>query len=50
MVELLQALEGGGRLLRPQRGRPLIERDPQRFWQAVSTLLALALILSLVLD
>lgn len=50
VVELLQALEGGGRLLRPQRGRPLIERNPERFWQAVSALLALGLILSLVLD
>ena len=50
VVELLQALEGGGRLLRQPRGRPLIERDPERFWQAVSALLALGLVLSLVLD
>lgn len=50
VVELLQSLEGGGPLLRQQRGRPLIERDPERFWQAVSALLALGLVLSLVLD
>jgi serine/threonine protein phosphatase PrpC len=50
VIELLRSLEGGGPLLRQQRGRPLIERDPERFWQAVSALLALGLVLSLVLD
>lgn len=50
-VELLQSLEGGGPQLRlaALRGRPLIERDPVRFWQIVSALLAAALITSLLL-
>jgi serine/threonine protein kinase len=50
VVELLRSLEGGGPMLRQQRGRPLMERDPERFWQAVSALLAAGLVLSLVLD
>ena len=45
IVELLRALEGGGPAIRrPRHTIPLIERDPVRFWQAVSVLLALALI------
>ena len=49
VIELLRTLEGGGPLLRVARlkGRPLIERDPERFWQIVSLLLAIALIVSL---
>ena len=49
VVELLRALEGGGPLLKVARlrGRPLIERDPERFWQIVSAVLAIALIASL---
>ncbi len=50
VIELLRSLEGGGPLLRQQRGRPLIERDPERFWQIVSALLAIGLVLSLALD
>jgi sulfur transfer complex TusBCD TusB component (DsrH family) len=48
VVELLRALEGGGPMLKVAklRGRPLIERDPERFWQIVSTVLAIALIVS----
>lgn len=49
-IELLRALEGGGALeVAPRRGVPLIERNPVRFWQAVSAGLALALALSLIL-
>jgi serine/threonine protein kinase len=51
VVELLRALEGGGPLLKIARlrGRPLIERDPERFWQIVSAVLAIALIVSFAL-
>jgi serine/threonine protein kinase len=49
VIELLRSLEGGGPLLRRQLDRPLIERDPERFWQIVSALLATALVVSLVL-
>ena len=49
-IELLRALEGGGALNRgPKQGLPLIQRDPVRFWQAVSALLAAALIAALLL-
>ena len=49
VVELLRALEGGGPMLKiaKLRGRPLIERDPERFWMIVSAVLAIALIASL---
>ena len=44
VVELLYALESGGALQAgPRRYRPLIERDPLRFWQVVSALLGIAL-------
>jgi serine/threonine protein phosphatase PrpC len=50
VIELLRALEGGGALeVAPRQSLPLIERDPVRFWQAVSLGLALALALSLIL-
>ena len=51
VVELLRSLEGGGPLLKIARlrGRPLIERDPERFWMIVSAVLAIALIASLAL-
>lgn len=50
VIELLRALEGGGALeIGPRRKLPLIERDPVRFWQAISTLLAAALIAALLL-
>ncbi len=50
MIELLRALEGGGVLdSGPKQGLPLIQRDPVRFWQAVSALLAAALIAVLLL-
>ena len=49
-IELLRALEGGGALdSGPKQGLPLIQRDPVRFWQAVSALLAAALIAALLL-
>lgn len=44
-VDLLRALEGGAAIARiDHRFVPLIERHPVRFWQAVSALLALALV------
>lgn len=49
VVELLRALEGGAAVARVnQRFVPLIERDPARFWQVVSLVLLVALIVSLV--
>ncbi|MET0251367.1 MAG: protein phosphatase 2C domain-containing protein [Novosphingobium sp.] len=49
VIELLRALEGGGRLnLGSKRAQPLIERDPLRFWQVTSALLAAALAVSLL--
>jgi serine/threonine protein kinase len=50
VIELLRALESGGPLGQAKlRGRPLIERNPERFWQLVALLLAIALVASLVL-
>jgi len=50
VIELLRTLEGGGALdLGPPRKTALIEREPVRFWQAVSALLGAALIASLLL-
>ena len=51
VVELLRALEGGGSVGMARRNRklPLIERDPVRFWQVVSLLLAMALAAALIL-
>src|SRR3546814_5314251 len=48
-VEMLRALEGGPAIVSasPSRFRPLIERDPLRFWQIMSLLLATALIISI---
>ena len=47
-VELLRALEGGAAVARTQwRAVPLIERHPVRFWQAVSLLLGIALVIAL---
>ncbi|HTH26952.1 MAG TPA: protein phosphatase 2C domain-containing protein [Sphingobium sp.] len=49
VVELLRALEGGAAVARVnQRFVPLIERNPTRFWQVVSLILLVALIVSLV--
>ncbi len=48
VVELLRALEGGAAVARANRNFvPLIERNPARFWQVVSLLLLIALIVSL---
>jgi len=48
LVELLRALEGGAAVPRVVPGFvPLIERDPARFWQIVSVLLGIALLISL---
>ena len=49
MIEMLRALEGGAAVERvaPRRA-PLIERHPVAFWQAVSALLFVALIVALV--
>ena len=50
VIELLRALEGGGSLDHgKRRSLPLIERNPERFWQAISALLGAALIASLLL-
>ena len=49
--EVVFELENGGSVERaaPQRFVPLLERDPVRVWQAVSALLAIALIAALAL-
>jgi serine/threonine protein phosphatase PrpC len=48
-VELLRAIEGGAAVPRvTNRPTPLIERHPVRFWQALSALLAVLLIVALV--
>lgn len=48
--EVISALEGGAaRAVRPMQRRPLIERDPVRFWQGTTVLLAAALIAALIL-
>uniref|UniRef100_UPI00286D4742 protein kinase domain-containing protein n=1 Tax=Sphingomonas sp. TaxID=28214 RepID=UPI00286D4742 len=51
VIELLRALEDGGTVKAEPRPVfvPLLLRDPLRTWQAVSALLAAALLLSLVL-
>jgi serine/threonine protein phosphatase PrpC len=50
VIELLRALEGGGSLdIGVKRRLPLAARDPERFWQAISALLAAALVAALVL-
>lgn len=47
-VELLRTLEGGAAVARVnQRFVPLIERDPARFWQLISLILFIALIVAL---
>jgi serine/threonine protein phosphatase PrpC len=47
--EVISALEGGAaRAVRPIRQRPLIERDPVRFWQGAALLLTIALIAALL--
>lgn len=49
VIELLRALEGGAAVARVnQRAVPLIERNPARFWQLISLVLAIALVVSLV--
>lgn len=49
VIELLRVLESAGPLtVTPRRPLPLIERHPVGFWQAVSALLATALIASLL--
>ena len=49
VIELLRALEGGAAVARVnQRAIPLIERNPARFWQLISLILAIALVVSLV--
>ncbi|WP_327754819.1 protein kinase (plasmid) [Sphingobium sp. SJ10-10] len=49
VIELLRALEGGAAVARVnQRGLPFIERDPVRFWQVVSLVLAIMVIVALV--
>jgi serine/threonine protein phosphatase PrpC len=50
VIGLLRALEGGAKVALPStRGKPLLERNPLRFWQGVSVLLAAALAASLLL-
>lgn len=47
-VELLRTLEGGAAVARVnQRFVPLIERNPARFWQLISLILFIALIVAL---
>ena len=50
VVELMFALEHGALRAAPiaRRRRPLLERDPLRFWQAVSALLAFGLLCALL--
>ena len=49
VLELLEAIERGSARAAPlSRRRPLIERDPVRFWQVVSAVLAIALATALV--
>ena len=49
LFELLRALEGGAAVERVElRAKPLLERDPVRFWQLVSLLLFIALVVALV--
>ncbi len=49
VIELLRALEGGAAVERVDlRSVPLMERNPVGFWQVVSALLLIALIVSLV--
>jgi hypothetical protein len=46
-VELLRALEGGAAVARTRlKPLPLLERDPVRFWQGVSLVLLIALIVA----
>jgi serine/threonine protein phosphatase PrpC len=50
MIELLRTLEGGAAIPRTQlHAVPLIERNPERFWQGIAVLLAIALLVSLIL-
>jgi serine/threonine protein phosphatase PrpC len=45
LIELLRAVEGGAAVARiPRKRAPLIERNPLRFWQLLSMILAIALI------
>lgn len=49
VVDLLRTLENGGvRNVQQKRYIPLSERDPVRFWQIISTILGIALALSLM--
>ena len=49
VVELLRALEGGAAVARfSLKSVPLIERNPVRFWQAISALLAAGLVMALL--
>jgi len=49
VIELLRALEGGAAVARVnQRAIPLIERNPARFWQLISLIFAIALVVALV--
>lgn len=48
VLELVHALESGGaRAIRRAEARPLIERNPALFWQLVSIVLAIALIVAM---
>ena len=50
IVELLRALEGGAAVARVStRAVPLIERNPERFWQAIAAMLFIMLIAALAL-
>ncbi len=50
LIELLRALEGGAAVARVSlRKVPLMERNPVRFWQAVSAILAVMLLAVLAL-
>ena len=46
--ELIEVLDGGAaRAVRPLPGRPFIERNPVRFWQIVSLVLAVLLVIAM---
>jgi serine/threonine protein phosphatase PrpC len=49
MIELLRTLEGGAAVPRTQlRAVPLIERNPERFWQCIAVLLTITLVISII--
>jgi serine/threonine protein phosphatase PrpC len=49
VIELIRALEGGAAVARrPLQAIPLIERHPVRFWQVISALLAIGVVVAAI--